>query len=48
MMAGVIFDLRSWVSSGSICSLCVSTNVEVGEPLSDVAGQKGVSIADGG
>lgn len=36
------------MSSGSICSLCVSTNVEVGEPLSDVAGQKGVSIADGG
>lgn len=36
------------MSSGSICSLCVSTNVAVGEPLSDVAGQKGVSIADGG
>lgn len=35
------------MSSGSICSLCVSTNVAVGEPLSDVAGQKGVSIADG-
>lgn len=35
------------MSSGSICSLGVSTNVEVGEPLSGVAGQKGVSIADG-
>lgn len=35
------------MSSGSICSLGVSTNVEVGEPMSGVAGQKGVSIADG-